>query len=290
MAELLEEPLGGLVVLSSGISLQSLASALLRLHSPSQGTLLLLSASDPQKSSILQSLSRSLDETSVSSFTGVLSPIPGDIPGDLPSQHRAAKYTSGAAFFVSPRILIADLLTSRCPPSAIAGIIILNAHQISDTSTESFIVRVIRSVNKKAYVRAFTDRPQAMVSGFGKVERTMRCLGVRRLHLWPRFQVQVASDLEANPSEVIDVQVPLTGAMKGVQVAVLGAMDACLKELRLSNKVDVEDLTTESGLFKSFDEIVRRQLDPVWHTLGMKTKQLVADLRTLRKLADYLVR
>lgn len=54
--------------------------------------------------------------------------------------------------------------------------------------------------------------------------------------------------------------------------------------------MDVEDLTVENGLFKSFDEIVRRQLDPIWHTLGKKTKQLVSDLKTLRKLLDYLVR
>lgn len=100
----------------------------------------------------------------------------------------------------------------------------------------------------------------------------------------------MSSDLEASPPEVVDVRVPMTGAMRGIQGAILGAMDACLKELRLTNKVDVEDLTVENGLFKSFDEIVRRQLDPIWHTLGMKTKQLVADLRTLRKLADYLVR
>lgn len=78
--------------------------------------------------------------------------------------------------------------------------------------------------------------------------------------------------------------------MVGIQRAVLEVMDACLKEMRKTNKVDVEDLTVENGLFKSFDEIVRRQLDPIWHTLGKKTKQLVSDLKTLRKLLDYLVR
>ncbi|CAA6669778.1 unnamed protein product [Spirodela intermedia] len=268
IAELLDEPGGG----SS---------------SSPRGTLLILSASEFQKSSVLQCLRRSPD---LQSTHGALSPVPAEIPGDLPSHHRSSRYTSGAAFFVSPRILIADLLTSRCPPSALAGLIIFNAHQLADTSTESFIVRVVRSANRNAYVRAFTDSPQAMVAGFAKAERTMRWLGVRRLHLWPRFQVQVSSDLEVSPPEVVDVRVPMTGAMRGIQGAILGAMDACLKELRLTNKVDVEDLTVENGLFKSFDEIVRRQLDPIWHTLGMKTKQLVADLRTLRKLADYLVR
>lgn len=89
---------------------------------------------------------------------------------------------------------------------------------------------------------------------------------------------------------MVDIRVPTTRHMVAIQKAILEVMDACLKEMRKTNKVDVEDLTVENGLFKSFDEIVRRQLDPIWHTLGKKTKQLVSDLKTLRKLLDYLVR
>lgn len=118
----------------------------------------------------------------------------------------------------------------------------------------------------------------------------MKCLFIKRLHLWPRFQVYVSQELEKDPPEVVDVRVPMSKYMVGIQKAILEVMDACLKEMRKSNKVDVEDLTVENGLFKSFDEIVRRQLDPIWHTLGKKTKQLVSDLKTLRKLLDYLVR
>lgn len=100
----------------------------------------------------------------------------------------------------------------------------------------------------------------------------------------------MSQDLEKDPPVVIDVRVGMSGYMKGIQKAVIEAMDACLKELKKSNKVDVDDLTVENSLFKSFDEIVRRQLDPIWHVLGKKTKQLVMDLKTLRKLLDYLVR
>lgn len=89
---------------------------------------------------------------------------------------------------------------------------------------------------------------------------------------------------------MVDIRVPMSKYMVGIQKAIIEVMDACLKEMRKTNKVDVEDLTVENGLFKSFDEIVRRQLDPIWHTLGKKTKQLVSDLKTLRKLLDYLVR
>ncbi|KAJ1619038.1 hypothetical protein T492DRAFT_431134 [Pavlovales sp. CCMP2436] len=44
----------------------------------------------------------------------------------------------------------------------------------------------------------------------------------------------------------------------------------------------------EHALFKSFDSIVRMQLDSVWHQCGRKTKQLVSDLATLRKLLRHL--
>lgn len=51
----------------------------------------------------------------------------------------------------------------------------------------------------------------------------------------------------------------------------------------------MDDFTVEKALFKSFDVIIRRQLDPVWHCVSPKTKQLVGDLKTLRNLLGYLV-
>ncbi|KAI3693741.1 hypothetical protein L1987_76693 [Smallanthus sonchifolius] len=284
IADLIEEPSagGGLVVLSSGLALHKLIAGLLHLHHTSEGSLLILSASPSQKLSILTSLNPNPNNEITNS--------PSEITSDLPSQHRLSLYTSGKAFFITSRILIVDLLTRRLPTSAVAGIILLNAHSLSETCTEAFIVRILKSLNKNVYVRAFSDSPHAMVSGFAKAERTLKCLFLRKLHLWPRFQVYVSEDLERDPPEVVDIRVPMSAYMVGIQKAVIEVMDACLKEMRKTNKVDVEDLTVENGLFKSFDEIVRRQLDPIWHTLGKKTKQLVSDLKTLRKLLDYLVR
>ncbi|PON53937.1 DNA repair protein [Trema orientale] len=279
ISELIEEPPNGsgLVILSSGLSLPKLISSLLLLHSPSQGSLLLLSPASPHlKSQILHHHS---PHARIS-----------DISAELPAHQRHSLYSSGSVFFVTPRILIVDLLTSKIPASAIAGLLILTAHSLSETSTEAFIVRIFRSLNRSAYVRAFSDKPHSMVSGFAKAERIMKCLGIRKLHLWPRFHVYVSQELEEEAPEVVDIRVPMTRHMVAIQKAILEVMDACLKEMRKTNKVDVEDLTVENGLFKSFDEIVRRQLDPIWHTLGKKTKQLVSDLKTLRKLLDYLVR
>ena len=50
------------------------------------------------------------------------------------------------------------------------------------------------------------------------------------------------------------------------------------RELRSGNKIDATELRLEDGLFKSFDEIVRRQLDSVWHTVSYKTKQVIQNI------------
>ncbi|KAF9617493.1 hypothetical protein IFM89_036697 [Coptis chinensis] len=281
ISELVEDNNNGIVILSSGLSLHKLISSLVLLHSSSQNTLLILSATPSQKSSITNSLLQNSTNPN---------PLPQEITSELSAPHRISLYSSSSIFFITSRILIVDLLTSRIPTSLISGLIILNAHNITDTCTESFIVRIFRSFNKNAYIRAFSDKPHSMVSGFAKTERIIKCLGLKKLHLWPRFQVYVSQDLEKDPPVVVDIRVSLSVYMKGIQKAIIEAMDGCLKEIRKTNKVDVEDLTVENGLFKSFDEIVRRQLDPIWHTLGRKTKQLVMDLKTLRKLLDYLVR
>lgn len=62
----------------------------------------------------------------------------------------------------------------------------------------------------------------------------------------------------------------------------------CLDYLTLFlPQLDLDDFNVENAYFRSFDSIVRRQLDPVWHKVGLKTKQLVSDLATLRSLLTY---
>ena len=51
-------------------------------------------------------------------------------------------------------------------------------------------------------------------------------------------------------------------------------------------QLDCDDLSVENSFFKSFDIIIRRQLEPVWHRVSSKTKLLVNDLTTLRKLLE----
>lgn len=54
-------------------------------------------------------------------------------------------------------------------------------------------------------------------------------------------------------------------------------------------QVEVEELTVQNALFRSFDAVIKAQLDPQWHKIGPKTRQLVDDLKTLRELLVCLL-
>ncbi|KAK9768075.1 DNA repair protein RAD16, variant 2 [Basidiobolus ranarum] len=117
----------------------------------------------------------------------------------------------------------------------------------------------------------------------------LKLLFLRRVYLWPRFHVAIKESLEASKAEVIELQQTLTKSMDDIQNAIIDCIQACLSELKRSNpSIDVENFTVENALFKSFDIIVRKQLDPIWHRVSYKTKQLVGDLKTLRRLISYL--
>ncbi|XP_067345047.1 DNA repair endonuclease XPF isoform X2 [Channa argus] len=117
----------------------------------------------------------------------------------------------------------------------------------------------------------------------------MRNLFVKKLYLWPRFQVSVNTLLDRHKPEVVELHVSLTPAMRAIQSSILDIMSACLKELKRYNPtLEAEDLSLENTLGNAFEKTIRHYLDPLWHQLGAKTKALVQDLKVLRVLLLYL--
>jgi len=90
--------------------------------------------------------------------------------------------------------------------------------------------------------------------------------------------------------QVIELHQPMSPAMHEIQTAIIESMDATLAEIRRCNtNLEVDDLTIDNALHRSFDQIIRNQLNPIWHRVSFKTKQLVTDLKTLRQLLSYLL-
>lgn len=49
-------------------------------------------------------------------------------------------------------------------------------------------------------------------------------------------------------------------------------------------QLDTDEVTVENAVSRSFHKLLQLQLDPVWHQLSSNTKQLLADLKTLRHI------
>ncbi|KKA17596.1 hypothetical protein T310_8469 [Rasamsonia emersonii CBS 393.64] len=144
------------------------------------------------------------------------------------------------------------------------------------TALEAFIIRIYRQFNKAGFLKAFSDCPEPFTTGWSPLANMLKNLFLRKPSLWPRFHVTVAESLEGRrKAEVIELEVPMTDKMKEIQNAVLECVEISISELKKANTgLDMEDWTVDSALHKNFDVAIRRQLDPIWHRVSFRTRQI----------------
>ncbi|KAK4162052.1 hypothetical protein QBC43DRAFT_322799 [Cladorrhinum sp. PSN259] len=204
---------------------------------------------------------------------------------------REKMYLGGGIFSITSRILVVDMLTGLLNPEIITGMIILHADRVSATSLEAFILRIYRQKNKIGFLKAFSDNPDPFTTGFNPLSTMMRNLFLRKASLWPRFHVHVAEALEGKKkAEVIELEVPMTAAMREIQTAIMECVEVSIHELKKGNTgLEMENWNLDSALLKNFDIMVRKQLDPNWHRVSWKTKQIVNDLTVLRGMLQSVL-
>lgn len=95
--------------------------------------------------------------------------MPFDVTNEVSAAGRIELYRSKPCLFVTTRILVVDMLNARIQGQHIAGMVIMNAHRVTDASGEAFAVRLFRMANKRGFIRAFSDQPTGFASGFNKV-------------------------------------------------------------------------------------------------------------------------
>lgn len=61
-------------------------------------------------------------------------------------------------------------------PQRISGILVHKAHRVVETSSEAFILRIYREGNRSGFVKGFTDEPEALLAGFGRLEKVHFCM------------------------------------------------------------------------------------------------------------------
>lgn len=277
----LAEGLGASVIVAALVAIDADASARERRQGKTALNTVIVGATDEMKVSVKERL-RAL-------FPSATSETPLEFTADVHGDARRKRYDAGCVAFVTTRIASVDLLSGRLDPKRVRGVIVCGAHRTTETSGEGFVVRLFREGNRNGYVRAISDRPGNLTRGFNSVERCMKALMLTRIHLWPRFHLRVKEDLDASPPEVVELRQPLCENVLKIQQAIVSVMDSCMTELKRSRFIDTSDLTLESGLFKSLDVILQRQLDKVWNVVPRRVKQIVYDLKTMRLIADALL-
>ncbi|GFR17945.1 DNA repair endonuclease XPF [Trichonephila clavata] len=269
-----------LAVLAKGIGVERLTINLIKTYNDPGNLVFVLGSTPVEEEYIINKLQES-----------GMTLLPKTITSDVSVKDRRDVYMEGGVLFVSSRILVVDMLVDRVPIDLITGMIVLRAHKILESCQEAFIIRLYRMKNSKGFIKAISSNPAAFTRGFAQVQRIMRNLFVKNLFLWPRFHAVIASSIERAKPEVLEMHVPMTNAMTSIQIALLDLMNVCVKELKHINpSLDTEELTVENAIAKSFDKIVKYQLDPIWHQLNSKTKRLISDLKFLRSILQQLTR
>ena len=68
--------------------------------------------------------------------------------------------------------------------------------------------------------------------------------------------------------------------MIAIQTSLIDLISVCLKELKAASPLlDADELTPENAITRSFDYLVKLYVDPILHSLGAKSRQLLADIR-----------
>ncbi|PWW78470.1 DNA repair protein [Tuber magnatum] len=276
-----------LVILARGLGLLRIVTSLLHKYDAVGNNLVLLIGADDRENGWL---GEALAEHAVRSGTAEargLKIINNEVAG---VSARAEMYKRGGIFSVTSRILVTDMLTDLMDCPKISGVVVLHSERVVATSTEAFILRIYRQKNQEGFLKAFSDKPEPFTTGFAPLATMMRNLFLRSPSLWPRFHVTVAKSLETKEAEVVELEVAMTDSMREIQAAVLECIETSISELRKSNSsLELDDWTVDSALHKSFDVVVQRQLDPVWHRISRKTKQIVNDLTVLRRILHCLL-
>lgn len=272
----------GLVVLARGLGMPLIIANLL--HALDQpGALVVLVGADAREEAWLGERMTEFPDA-----RGILNVINSDATG---VEKRERMYAKGGLFSITSRILIVDFLTGVLPPEKVSGIVVVKAEKVNANSTESFILRIFRKNNRDGFIKAFSDQPEPFATGFAPLASTLKFLFLRSASLWPRFHKDVAESLESRKADVIELEVMMTPAMRDIQIAILECIEAVMGELKKANsqQLDLEDWSTDAALHQNFDLIVRRQLDPVWHRVSFRSKQLVTDLSSLRQMLHFLL-
>ncbi|KAL6299457.1 hypothetical protein BKA93DRAFT_819892 [Sparassis latifolia] len=269
-----------LLLLARGLGLRRIICKLLQIYDSPNNLVILVNATPEEEAAIGEELGT----------MGCRKPGLRVVGFETNKKERQDLYKKGGLFSVTSQIFSVDMLSSDIPTHLITGILILHAEKVAPEGSEAFIVRLYRERNQNGFIKAFSDQPEHITSGIWPLRTIVKQLQLRSIHIYPRFHVDVKESLDLKRPDLVELHQSMTESMQEIHVAIMMCMTTTLSELKRANtSLDLDDLNIDNAYFRSFDLIVRRILDTVWHKVGPRTKQLVSDLAVLRRLLNYLL-
>jgi DNA excision repair protein ERCC-4 len=152
-----------LLITAAGLGIERIFLNFLKLYSTPTHLVLIVNAYEADEQFFIEKLKEMAAaaknkpaDNEDDDFAGEEICVPTKMTAETHSQaDRTQAYLRGGCFFVTSRILVVDMLTDRIPIDLITGILVYNAHQVIDSSQETFILRMFREKNK-AFIIPYT--------------------------------------------------------------------------------------------------------------------------------------
>ena len=220
----------GLLVLARGLGLNVLMKSLVHLYAdPKLLVFLIVAESDDPL--------MDLDEEKNSELAIETAAHINRIKPDHSIKDRSKIYGRGGVIILSARVFLMDLLHSRIPIPLITGVMIQDAHKVSEYGMEAFCLYLLRKQNEAAFIKAFSDNPEALIRGFSKAEKILKTLRISNLFLYPRFHVGINSELSHSRVEIVEISSNLTQRMRMIQMSILGILESSISDICKDNSV-----------------------------------------------------
>lgn len=222
----------GLLVLARGLGLNSILKSLVHLYADPK-VLVFLIASETDDPLI------ELDEEKQAELAIETAAHIKRIKPDHSIKERSRIYGRGGVVILSARVFLMDLLHSRIPIPLITGVMIQNAHKVSEHGMEAFCLYLLRKQNEIAFIKAFSDDPEALIRGFAKAEKILKTLRISDLFLFPRFHVGINAELSHPRIDIVEINSTLTQRMRMIQMSILGILESSIGDICKDNSVSI---------------------------------------------------
>eukprot|EP00928_Gymnodinium_smaydae_P049892 TRINITY_DN33506_c0_g1_i1.p1 TRINITY_DN33506_c0_g1~~TRINITY_DN33506_c0_g1_i1.p1 ORF type:complete len:983 (-),score=106.34 TRINITY_DN33506_c0_g1_i1:169-3117(-) len=213
------------------------------------------------------------------------------ITSEMGVEERAEALSKGGVFVVNARLLVTDFLTGRVVVESVDGILVNHAHSVGDMSADAFVLRMFRRQNRRGFIRAVSDKPDLLTRGTNTLDKVLQRCFIQNLEVWPRIRREVQQALANVPQpDVVQRTLRLPARVQEIHRRILSIIQSCLDELNRDQSLSLRLVAVNDCLSATFESELRQTLDPVWHSLGPRTRRMVQDLSGLRRLLVALLR